>query len=65
MDSGRPLFRIVWWVWGKTKGKVWQKAHLYPFHHTELERLIRKEGFKIEKKYFSHVGMEVSFILKK
>ncbi len=65
MDSGNWLFRIVWYVWEKTKGKVWQNSHLHPFKHTELETLIKKVGFKIVKKYFSHFGMEVSFLLKK
>lgn len=65
MDSGSLLFRIVWWFWEKTKGKVWQDAHLHPFHHAQLERTIRRAGFKIIKKHFSHWGMEVSFLLKK
>ena len=64
MDSGNPLFRLVWFFWEKTKGKVWQGAHLHPFHHSELERLILKSGFKIVKKQFSHLGMAVSFLLK-
>jgi ubiquinone/menaquinone biosynthesis C-methylase UbiE len=33
MDSGNWLFRIVWFVWEKTKGKVWQGAHLNPYTH--------------------------------
>lgn len=65
MDSGNLLFRIVWWFWEKSKGKVWQDAHLHPFHHNELEQIIRKMGFKIVKKHFSHLGMEVLFLLKK
>lgn len=65
MDSGSWLFRIVWWVAEKTICRVWQGAHLNPYKHTELEKVIRKAGFKIIKKYFSHYGMEVSFLLKK
>lgn len=65
MDSGSLLFRIVWWFWEKTKGSVWQNAHLHPFHNHDLEHLIKKAGFKILKKQFSHLGMEVSFLLKK
>lgn len=64
MDSGNLMFRIVWWVWEKTKGNVWQDAHLHPFKHTELEKAIKKAGLKITKKQFSHFGMEVSFVVK-
>lgn len=65
MDSGSLLFRLVWFVWEKTKGKIWQGAHLHPFHHTELEQLIQSSGFKIKDKIFSFLGMEVTFILNK
>lgn len=65
MDSGNWLFRIVWWIWEKNKGRVWDGAHLHPFHHNELEKLIRGVGFRIIKKRFSHLGMEVSFVVKK
>lgn len=65
MDSGNWLFRLVWFIWEKTLGKVWKRAHLHPFNHFELERLIEKANCKIEKKLFTHLGMEVVFILKK
>lgn len=66
MDSGSFLFRIVWFFWERSKtGQVWQGAHLHPFTHVELERIIKKAGFKIKKKIFSHAGMEVTFLLTK
>lgn len=65
MDSGSLLFRIVWYFWENTKGRVWKGAHLHPFHHEELTDLIKKAGFKINKKFFSHLGMEVTFVLSK
>ncbi len=65
MDSGNFLFRIVWNIWEKTKGRVWSGAHLHPFHHDELEKLIIKSGLKIQKKVFTHFRMEVVFILQK
>lgn len=64
MDSGSLLFRIVWLIWENSKGRVWRKAHLHPFHHHQLEVVIKKAGFKITKKIFSFLGMEVTFILK-
>lgn len=65
MDSGSLLFRIIWFFWEKSYGKIWQGAHLHPFHHKELENLIKNVGFKIKKKIFSHLGMEVTFVLTK
>ncbi len=65
MDSGSLLFRLVWFIWENTKGKIWQGAHLHPFHHTELEQLIQRSGFKIKDKIFSFLGMEVTFVLSK
>lgn len=65
MDSGSLLFRIVWYFWEKSKGRVWQDAHIHPYNHKELESLIKKAGFQITRRHFSHLGMEVSFLLKK
>lgn len=63
MDSGNWAFRIVWSVWERTYGRVWQNAHLHPFHHADLEKLIKKSGFKIRSKHFTHLAMEVVFVL--
>lgn len=65
MDSGSVLFRLVWLIWENTTGKVWKGAHIHPFHHSELEKLIKKAGLKIERRLFTHLGMEVTFILQK
>ncbi len=65
MDSGSFLFRIVWFIWENSKGKVWKKAHLHPFHHKELEEIIMESGFKIKSKTLSFLGMEVTFVLNK
>lgn len=61
MDSGSPLFRIIWNIWIKTRGKVWEDAHLHEFSAELLEDLIKKSGFKIQKKIYSHLGMAVTF----
>lgn len=65
MDSGNWLFRIIWFIWENTKGKVWQGAHLHPFRHQKLEEIIKKCGFRIKRKAFSHFGLEVIFVAKK
>jgi len=65
MDSGSLLFKITWFFWENTKGKIWKGAHLHPFNHKELEKLISDCKFKIRNKIFSFLGMEVTFILGK
>lgn len=62
MDSGSLLFRIIWFIWTKTRGRVWQGAHLHEFNTKNLENLIRQSGFKIAKKNISHLGMAVTFL---
>ncbi len=65
MDSGNLLCKLGWWIWERTTGKVWKNAHLHPFEHRQLEIMIKEEGFIIDKKIFSHFGLEVTFVLKK
>lgn len=66
MDSGSPLFRIIWWIWSNLgKGQVWKHAHLHPFTARELDTQIRDAGFIVTHKLFSHVGMAVTFLLSK
>ncbi|MBI2330244.1 methyltransferase domain-containing protein [Candidatus Daviesbacteria bacterium] len=65
MDSGSLLFRIVWFIWENTKGRVWKNAHLHPFHHEQLEELIERAEFEIKEKIFSFFGMEVTFVLRR
>lgn len=65
MDSGTLLFRVGWFFWGKTFARVWEGAHLNPYHHTDLENLATKSGFKIERKHFTHFGLEVVYTLEK
>ena len=62
MDSDSLLFRIIWYFWTKTKGKVWKDAHLRKFNTKILEDLIIEAGFKIREKTISHVGMAVTFL---
>lgn len=63
MDSGSLLFRIIWYFWTKSRGRVWQNAHLHEFNAKILENLIKNAGFKIQKKKLSHFGMAVNFLV--
>ncbi len=65
MDTGSLLFKITWFFWTKTKGKVWQKAHLHKFNRRKLQKIFKKAGFKIKRQEISQLGMEVTFELIK
>lgn len=62
MDSGSFLFKTIWYFWTKTKGRVWQGAHLHEFNAKILENLIKKSGFRIKQKNLSHLGMAITFL---
>lgn len=65
MDSGSFLFRFIWFFWLKTKGRVWNHAHLHKFNRHKLQKLFKKAGFKIKRQEISQLGMEVTFELIK
>ncbi len=64
-DTDNLLFKIIWVIWSKRRGKVWHNAHLHPYSPKRLEKLIIECGLKIIKKRFSHLRMEVFFLIKK
>lgn len=65
MDTGNSLFNLAWFFWTKTKGRVWQGAHLHKFNRDKLKRLFKKASFKIKEERVSHLGMAVTFKLRK
>lgn len=64
-DTDNLLFKIIWMIWTKRSGKVWHNSHLHPYNPGKLEELIKECGFKIFKKKFSHIGMEIFFLIQK
>lgn len=53
VPSNSILFRIIWFLWTSSKGKVWKHAHLHTFSGKSLPILLEKHNFKIlEKKSF-------------
>jgi len=51
------LFRTIWFFWLKTRGKIWQGAHVQKFDHKKLEKLVKKSGFRIVAKKVFLLGM--------
>lgn len=64
-DTDNLLFKMIWMVWTKRRGKVWHNSHLHPYGPERLEKLIKECGFKIIKRKFSHLGMEIFFFVEK
>jgi ubiquinone/menaquinone biosynthesis C-methylase UbiE len=54
-----PLFRIIWWLWLKLKGKVWHEAHLHIFSKKSLTELLNNENFILDDFRTLHAGMSV------
>ena len=41
------LFKFIWFIWTKSKGKVWDHAHLQHFDRSSMTTLFTKNNFKI------------------
>lgn len=54
-----PIFKIIWWIWKKMKGKVWENAHSWIFDENTLSRMIVDVGFNTFKIYKTHFGMSL------
>jgi len=64
LDSGNLLFSIVWYIWRKFWGKVWNGSHLHSFNVAKLEQMILSCGFKILKRQRFNFGMAMVFLIK-
>jgi ubiquinone/menaquinone biosynthesis C-methylase UbiE len=65
LDSGSVLFSVVWYLWRKFQGKVWNDSHIHSFTVQKLERAIRECDFKLERKSRFHLGMAMVFSIRK
>lgn len=51
------LFKVIWFFWVKTRGKIWRGTHVQEFDHNKLEGLLRKASFKIVVRKLFLLGM--------
>lgn len=66
LDTDSSLFRLIWFFWSHFfRGKVWDDSHLHRFSVKDLEKLLNGNGFLIEKKIITHLGMAVTFLVSK
>lgn len=65
LDSGSLLFSIVWYLWRKSKGRIWNESHAHSFNIRKLEKMILSCDFKIIKKEKFNLGMAMIFTVIK
>ena len=58
-DTDSLLFRVVWWLWTKSRGQVWDHAHVSAVDSSGLQAMLEDEGFRIVSKQFVFFGMEI------
>ena len=51
------LFRIIWAVWTKFRGKIWDETHVQSYTHGSLGTAAEKVGFTIEEEQTFLLGM--------
>lgn len=51
------LFRSIWFIWTKFRGKIWKETHIQSYKKNSLSRMCKKAGFKIEKDKKFILGM--------
>ena len=64
-DTDSWLFNFVWSLWTKWKGKVWVRTHVSCMKPSQLASFLKDNGFSIQKKSYSHGGLEVTFLANK
>ncbi|MCH7641193.1 class I SAM-dependent methyltransferase [Patescibacteria group bacterium] len=51
------LFRIVWFIWGFYRGKIWKETHIHAYRNDYLVKLSEQVGFKVEANKKFLLGM--------
>lgn len=59
------LFQIIWWIWTKFKGKVWNHAHFQHFFFDAMPAFFERLGFTITMKKTFLWNMLMIFELEK
>ena len=59
------LFRVIWWVWLKFRGKIWRETHLQTYRNNHLPKICKNVGFEVvvNKKFI--LGMLQAVKVKK
>lgn len=60
VQEHHPVFRLIWWLWLKLKGKVWHEAHLHIFDRRSVTHVIEEAGFHVAETKPVHFGMSIA-----
>ncbi|MFC1649887.1 class I SAM-dependent methyltransferase [Patescibacteria group bacterium] len=59
------LFKSIWFVWERTRGKIWKNTHIQSFNSKGISKLLKKAAFKEIKKEEFMLNMLMLFIAEK
>lgn len=65
VPTDNALFKIVWYLWGHYRGKIWKDTHIQSFQHSSLEDAVKKAGFTVDKSRKFLLGMLHAVRVKK
>jgi ubiquinone/menaquinone biosynthesis C-methylase UbiE len=51
------LFRFIWFLWTKMRGRVWKETHIQTYRNNYLPKVCQKAGFQVEKNHKFLLGM--------
>lgn len=57
VPTDNALFKVIWYFWTKTRGKIWDDCHVQSYTNNSLTKLAKKVGLKIEKDEKFLLGM--------
>lgn len=48
VPSENLLFKMIWFIWKRWRGRIWEGTHINEFDNNKLVELVSKSGFTIE-----------------
>lgn len=57
IPSENKLFQLIWPIWTKWRGQIWEGSHLHHYENDQVLDFIKKAGFKIEVDHKFLFGM--------
>ncbi|TSC58672.1 MAG: type 11 methyltransferase [Candidatus Peregrinibacteria bacterium Greene0416_19] len=57
VPSDSLLFRVIWAVWTRLRGQIWEGTHIQSFRRGSLGQIVRKVGFCIDVERTFLLGM--------
>ncbi len=65
VPSDNLLFRMIWAVWTRTRGIIWDDTHVQSFQNGALGELAQSVGFVVERRHRFLLGMLDLFKVRK